>query len=212
MAEITKLQASPREVTGKKVRFLRRDGIIPANLFGKKEPSVAVQVDNHELEHLLATHQRSQVLSVVLEGREESALISHVQRHPTRRSLLHVDFHRIALDVVLQVPVRLEFIGEAPAVRMYEGMLLNNLSEVVVEGLPTAIPETIQVDVSALADLESAIYVRELQAPSGITIVSDPDELITKVMPPTVEAVRAEEAVEELGEVPPTSEEKKEED
>jgi len=194
VADLTSIQASPREVVGKKVSVLRRTGIVPGNVYGRNRDSQAVQLDNKQLEHLLATHARSQVVAVVVDGREETAMISGVQRHPTRQHLLHVDFHRISMDEPVQVALTVNVIGESPAVRTSEGVLLHNLTEVSVQGLPGNIPSAIDVDVSTLEEVDAAIHVRDLVVPEGIEILTDPEEMVVKIIHSTLEEEAEEDA------------------
>lgn len=205
MAKLVSIPASPREVVGKKVSVLRRSGIVPGNVYGRKRDSQAVQLDNKELEHLLATHARSQVIAVVVDGKEETAMISGVQRHPTRQHLLHVDFHRISMDEPVQVALTINIVGESPAVRSSAGILLNNLTEVLVQGLPGNIPSEIDVDISGLEDVDAAIQVSDLVVPDGIEILSDPEELVVKIIRSTLGAEAEEDAGTETAEAAPAA-------
>jgi large subunit ribosomal protein L25 len=198
VADLIEIKASRRSVLGKKVKALRREGQVPANVYGRKRDSVAVQLNNREIEHLLATHSRSQAIAVVVDGEQEPALISAVQRHPTRQHVLHVDFHRISMDQPVTVNVTLAFHGEAPAIRQHEAVIAHNLSEVTVHGLPGLIPSSIDVDASSLEELDSSIFVRDLKVDDGLEIMTDPDELVARAMRPTVEA--EEPAAEEEAE------------
>ncbi|MFN0071548.1 MAG: 50S ribosomal protein L25 [Chloroflexota bacterium] len=200
MADLVEIKASHRVALGKKVKALRRDGLVPANVYGRSRDSLSVQLNDREIEHLLATHSRSQVVSVVVDGQEEPALISAVQRHPTRQHVLHVDFQRVSLDQPVQVNVQLSFVGDSPAVRHHDAVIVHNLSEVIVEGLPGAIPSEIDVDVSALVDPDSAIYVRDLSVGRGLQIMSDPDELVAKAMHSTIQAETTEPSAEATAE------------
>jgi large subunit ribosomal protein L25 len=202
VADLVEIKASRRSVLGKKVKVLRREGQVPANVYGRKLDSLAVQLNNREIEHLLATHSRSQVVAVVVDGEHEPALISAVQRHPTRQHVLHVDFQRISMDQPVTVSVTLAFHGEAPAIRQHEAVIAHNLSEVSVHGLPGLIPSSIDVDVSSLEELDSSIFVRDLKVADGLQIVTDPDELVARAMRPTVQAEEPAVEAEAEGETP----------
>jgi len=190
VAELTGISAARRSALAKKVKALRRSGQVPANVYGRQRDSLAVQLNEREIEHLLATHSRSQAVAVIVEGQQEPALIAAVQRHPTRRHVLHVDFQRISLDQPVTVNVPLTFHGEAPVTRHEDAVIVHNISEVSVTGLPTAIPSDIQVDQAVLEDMDSSIFVRDLVVESGLEIMNDPDELVAR-------AVRAAVEVEE---------------
>jgi large subunit ribosomal protein L25 len=219
VADLAEIKAARRSVLGKKVNTLRRQGQVPANVYGRKRDSVAVQLNAREIEHLLATHSRSQVLTVILDGEQEPALISAVQRHPTRQHVLHVDFQRISLDQPVQVGVMLVFHGEAPAVKQHEAVISHNLTEVTVLGLPALIPSEIDVDISSLEDIDDSVFVRNLTVGNGLEIVTDPDELVARAMRPTVAVEEEPEAAEEgaeaaaaaTGEQPSAESESKEE-
>lgn len=199
------LKAEPRTVLGKKVRALRQQGVVPANVYGHAD-SVAVQLPVKESEHVLARAGKTQLISLELDGSDPTTvLVKDFQRHPIRGSLLHIDFYRVAMTQRMRVDVPLQFMGDAPAIKTHNASLLTAASTVSVESLPADFPETIEVDVSGLSELDSAVYVRDLQTPSGVTILADPDELLVKVLPPRVEVEVEEEAAAE-GEGEPTAE------
>ena len=187
MADRIELKAQPRSKLGKQVRVLRREGIVPANLYGHAE-STALQLPEKEMEYALARAGRTQLLQLALDGdTPTTVLIKDFQRHPTRKSLLHVDFYRVAMTERLRIDVPIRFVGEAPAVKQFDASVFQALSTVSAESLPGDLPEAIEVDLSVLEDLEAAIHVRDLLVPSGVTILTDPEELVVKLIPPTVE-------------------------
>jgi large subunit ribosomal protein L25 len=191
------LKAEPRTVLGKKVRALRQQGVVPANVYGHAD-SEAVQVPVKESEHVLARAGKTQLISLELDGSDATTvLVKDFQRHPIKGSLLHIDFYRVAMTERMRVDVPLQFVGEAPAVKTHNATLLTAASTVSVESLPADFPETIEVDVSGLSELDSAVYVRDLRTPSGVLILTDPDELLVKVLPPRVEVEVEEEAAAE---------------
>lgn len=202
MADI-ELTVQPRTVTGKKVRFLRRTGITPANIYGKGQPSLAVQVGTHELQQVVRTAGHTRVVQLRVEGepRQRPAILGLVQHDPVGQKLLHVDFHQVDLKQLLTAEIPIVFAGEAPAVKR-GSMLLPGISTLQVEALPGELPEEIQVDVSGLEEADQAVHVRELTVPAGVRVLSDPDALVVKVEPPrvAVEEEAAEEAAEEAEE------------
>ena len=192
------LRAEPRSVVGKKVRFLRRQGMVPGNIFGQSS-STAVQVPGKEVEQTIRRAGRNQLVSLVVDGGETTTvLIKDWQRHPYNTNLLHVDFFRVAMTETMQLAVPLVLVGEAPAVRLTGGNPFQTLATVNVECLPSDIPALIEVDISGLSANDDAIFVRELTAPSGVTIVTDGDEQIVKIMAPRV----AQAGTDEEGEAP----------
>ena len=196
------LRAEPRSVVGKKVRFLRRQGMVPANIFGQSS-STAVQVPVKEVEQTIRRAGRNQLVSLAVAGGETTTvLITNWQRHPYKTDLLHVDFFRVAMTETMQLAVPLVLVGEAPAVRLTGGNPFQTLATVNVECLPSDIPASIEVDISGLAANDDSIFVRDLVVPAGVTIVTDGDEQIVKIMAPRV----AQAGSGEDGEAPATAE------
>ncbi len=198
------LKVSPREVLGKKVKALRREGVIPANVYGHALESVAIQISKDDLVHLLHSAGRNEIVYLRLDGEEaRPTFLRQIQRNPVTDAILHVDFYQISLKEKVRMEVRLVLVGTAPAEQTHGGTLLHSLDRIAVEGLPTEIPSVIEVDVSGLDVIDAAIHVRELSVPDEITVLSDPDQVVAKVAPPQVEK-EPEEEVAELpeGEVP----------
>jgi large subunit ribosomal protein L25 len=183
------LSAEPRSVVGKKVRFLRRQGIVPANVYGHAA-STALQVPEREAERTIKQAGRTHLVALNVPGAEPTTvLVKNWQRHPFRGHLLHVDFYRIAMTEKLQVDIPLRLVGEAPAVRLTGGTVFQPISTVQIECLPGDLPNTIEVDISALVDLDSAVHVSDLAIPDAVTLLTDPSEVVARVLAATVEQV-----------------------
>jgi len=212
--EAIELQASPRTVLGKKVRHLRRQGMLPANLFGHNLASQALQVEERAFQRAFAQAGMNTLVSLKVEGAEpKMVLIRGLQRNPLKRDLLHVDFYQVAMMEKLTAQVPLVFVGEAPGVAA-GGILLHNIDEVEIECLPGDLVRHIDVDISGLKEIDDTIYVKNLQVSAAIRILRDPDELVVKILPPAkeeVEEVAAEVAPAEVEEVPKGKEAKEEE-
>jgi large subunit ribosomal protein L25 len=196
------VEAEPRSVLGKKVRFLRRSGRVPANIFGRGVQSAAIQVRTREIEHLLAHTPRSSLLSLQVDGAPESTvLIKGVTRKPTTGELYHIDFYRVSMTQRLRADIPIVLVGTSPAVDLHEATLLHAMNTLLVECLPGDLPPQIVVNVERLAEIDDAIYVRDLGLPSGVTAVAGDDDLVVKALAPTVEveevAPEAEEAAAE---------------
>lgn len=201
MVQSTKveLKVTPREVLGKKVKALRRGGITPANIYGNKIDSVAVQVPTVDLMHVLKTAGRNDIVYIRLDGEEPRPTFVHgVQRNPLNDAILHVDFLQIDLTKKIKIDVPLHLEGMPRAVDTYQGILVQSLDHVTVEALPIAVPSFIEVDVSGLEEIDSAIHVSDLSLPEGVEMVTDPEMLVAKVAPPAVEKTVEEEAEEAL--------------
>ena len=197
------ISVDARSVTGKHTRRLRASGIVPGVLFGKTAGSVAVQLDAKALDVLYRQAGRTSLVRIsVAGGRETSAVIKSLQRHPLTGRALHVDFFAPDLTLEMEVDVPVSFTGEAPAIESTGGFLLTSLDHLRVKALPADLPHEVVVDVSVLVDLESAIHVSDLSVPGNVTILSDPEEVVARVLPPRVEeepevvAVEGEEGEE----------------
>jgi large subunit ribosomal protein L25 len=181
------LSAEPRSVVGKKVRFLRRQGLVPGNVYGHAA-STAVQVAEREAELTIKRAGRTHLVTLNLNGGEPTTvLVKNWQRHPFRGNLLHVDFYRIAMTETLRVDLPLRIVGEAPGVRATGGSLFQPISTVQIECLPGDLPQAIEVDISVLVDLDAAVHVSDLTIPESVTLLTDPGEVVARLMPPTVE-------------------------
>jgi len=212
--EAIELQASPRTVLGKKVRHLRRQGMLPANLFGHNLASQALQVEEKAFQRVFAQAGMNTLVSLKVDAAEpRMVLIRGLQRNPLKRDLLHVDFYQVAMMEKLTAQVPLVFVGEAPGVAA-GGILLHNIDEVEIECLPGDLVRHIDVDISGLQEIDDTIYVKNLQVSAAIRILRDPDEVVVKILPPAkeeVEEVVAEVAPAEVEEVPKGKEAKEEE-
>jgi len=194
----SELQVSPREVVGKKVKRLHREGLIPANVYGRGLESVAIQVTQHDLAHVLRTAGRNEIIYLRLDGEEpRPTFVRQIQRNPITDAILHVDFYQISLKEKVRIEVPLSLVGTAPAEQSYGGTVLLSLDRITVEGLPTEIPSVIEVDVSGLEEIDAAINVGELNVPGEVSLLTDPEQVVAKVAPPHVEKEVEEEVVEE---------------
>jgi large subunit ribosomal protein L25 len=193
-------QAKSREVTGKQVRALRREGLLPAVIYGHHIGSIPISLDFHSASYVLPGISSSHVIQVVVDGKEQhAALVREKQRHPVTGSLLHVDFQAVSMTEKLHTMVAIELTGIAPAVRDFDGILVAVQEEVEVESLPGDLPERIKVDISILNEIGDAIHVRDLAVPPGVEILTEPDEIVVVVTAPTAAPVEeVEEAVEEI--------------
>src|ERR1700675_1731370 len=155
----TELKLVRREVIGKKVRALRRSGIIPANIYGHNVESMAVQVPSEELRLLMKRHGRNEIIYVQVDGQERPTFVRDVQRNPVTDQIVHVDFLQISLTETVRPEVPVRFSGVAPAVTTSGGIVTHALNRVLVEALPTAVPSVIEVDISDLTEIGQSIHV-----------------------------------------------------
>lgn len=201
------LLVAPRRILGKKVKALRRQGIIPANVYGNKVESQAVQVDTKTVSHALRQLGRNTILSLRVEGERapRPVMVRDIQRHSVTDELLHLDFYQISLTEKMHADVTVVLRGIPLAVSEQGGILVQSVETVSVEALPAEIPPQIEVDVSGLQELDATIRVRDLEVPPGVEILTDLDVMVARVAAPRVVeeevAVTEEEAAEERAEV-----------
>lgn len=175
------LNAEKREVFGKKLTGLRAEHKVPGNIYGRDFTSTAVTIDGKELLKTYHVAGETQVLHLILDKQDLPVLISQIQLDPTSDSILHVDFKKIDLTKKIEAHVPVLIVGEAPAVEQKIGDLINPVDTLTVQGLPDKIPTEIEVDVSALAEVDAAIKVSAIKAPTGVTLMDDPDTVIAKI-------------------------------
>jgi large subunit ribosomal protein L25 len=198
--ETINLKLSPREVTGKKVKRLRRDGVIPVHFYGRGTEALALQVEAAVLRRILPRVGTSVPLTVELDGKgdENICFVREVQRHPVTEDILHVDFLRVDVSqtITADVPIVLE--GVSPAVTDLGGTLLQILDAVQVEALPMRIPGSFTVDVSILDDFDKTIRVESLALSADATVLADPGQMIATVVRPRIEEEPVDEEEEDL--------------
>lgn len=198
-----KLTTDKRTIFGRKVKTLRREGILPANIYGKKVKSLAVQTD---LKSFLAAFKKTGETSVVelrVKGEKKSrpVLIDNVQFDPISDQPLHADFYQVDLKEKVTTEVPIELVGESPAAKEKIGILIQLLTEVEVEALPTELPDKLELDISGLKEVNDVVTVADLKAPKEVKVLTPKKELLAKI-----EALAKEEVV-----VPPEEEVPKEE-
>ena len=194
------LTLDAREAQGKANKRLRREGFVPGVVFGKGEGSTSVQLDAKAFEVLYRAAGRTSIVKLTLPGERaaKSAFIKSVQRNPISGQAIHVDFYVVNLTQEMESEIPLVFTGEPPAVEETGGTLLTSLNAIRVKALPADIPHQIDVNVSTLVNLDVAIHVRDLSLNrDAVTVLTDPDELVAKVVPPRVEEEPEVEAVAE---------------
>jgi large subunit ribosomal protein L25 len=188
MAKQVKLTAERRTAIGRSaVRKLKASGSVPAVMYGSRDKPEALQVSKREINALLS-HAAGENILVELEiaGKSRLALVQEVQHAPLGGAVLHVDFHAVSQDEVIEADIPLEPTGTANGVKNMGGLLEQNLRTLAIECLPRDLPDVIRVDVSAL-NIGDSIHVREIQLPSGVTTRIQPDLTAFSVLAPTVE-------------------------
>ena len=181
--EQIELEAAKRDVFGKKVRFLRRQGITPVHVFGHGIESLALQCDTANLQRILARSGQTRIINLKIDDEKSprTVMAREVQQDILKGSLLHVDFYQVKMTEVIEVDVPIILVGEAPALKDKENMLAQELNTLSIECLPANIPDSIEVDVSSLTEPDEAIRVRDIVPGEGITILNDPEVMLARI-------------------------------
>jgi large subunit ribosomal protein L25 len=195
------LAAEPRDIVGKKVATLRRDGRLPAVVFGHGLDSTSVSIDTHDFEQLRRHAGPNALVDLSIDGKKsQPVLIYGVQVHPVTRRPLHVDLFIVKMTEELTVDVPLVATGTSRAVVDEGGTLLHSLESVRIRALPDHLPQSIEYSIDGLVDFDAAVHVRDLPIPEDVTLVNDPDEVVAKVQAPRVEVEEAPVVEGEEGE------------
>ena len=196
--DVQTLNLDHRSITGKKVRQLRRQGVIPVHLYGAEIEPVNLQVDDRTLNRMLLQVGTNVPVSLEFEGQEMENIcfVREVQRNPVTEEVIHVDFLRVDVTKTISAEVPLSLVGTAPAVSQMAGTLLQNIQSLSIEALPMDMPAEIPVDVSVLVDFDASLLVGDVDVPGNVTVLNDPEDAIARVAPPRLEA-EFEEADEE---------------
>ena len=195
--EDLRLKATHRMVLGKKTRFLRRQRITPAHLYGHGVRSVALQCDTNELVNLVAHAGKTRLVNLEVDGEKpKSVFVREIQRDVITRELLHIDFYQVKRTEKIAVDVPIVLVGEAPALKFKGRMLVHGINSLSVECLPTNVPPQIDIDITQLEEVEQAIHVKDIVLDPEITVHADPEQMVVKIS-----KVMVKEEVEEVPEV-----------
>ncbi len=175
------LKVEKRKVLGKKVKKLRKEGVLPANIYGKDIKSLAVQVAQKDFASAYKEARETSLVDLHLNGDVRPVLIHNVQTDPLTNSPLHADFYQVNLKEKVKTMVPLSFVGTPAAVTNKVGILLEQLAEIEVEALPTDLPENIEVNAEGLESIDAQITVGDLKVPSGVTVLTDPSQVLAKI-------------------------------
>jgi large subunit ribosomal protein L25 len=183
------LVAHERQVTGKAVSKLRKEGRLPAVVYGHGVPSSNVTLDAHEFDLLRRKIGANELVDLTVgnDGKTDPVLIHDIQVHPVNRRPLHVDLFLVKMTEELIVDVPLQPTGSSKAVRDDGGTLLHAIEEVRIRALPDHLPRRIEYSIDSLVDFDATIHVRDLQIPPDVTLLTDPDDLVARVLPPRIE-------------------------
>ena len=214
--DVLKLNASKRDVFGKKTRFLRRQGITPAHLFGHSIKSQAHQCDAIELRKIISQAGNTRLVSLKIEGDKQAknVFVKEVQQDPLHKHILHVDLYQVRKGQKMAVVVPIVLIGEAPALKGKGRMLSHGITSLSIECLPEKVPPQIEVDISVLEEYDQSLFVKDIVLDPDITVHAEPEQLVVKISEAFVQAeevavseeegeeAAAEAAAAEAGEQP----------
>lgn len=198
MAEKIVINAEKRDLTGKKVKNLRRAGKLPAVIYGYGVDNIPIMVDHRASSRILADAESSSLITVSLDGEEHPTLVREKQWDYIKRSLLHVDFQAVSMTETIAAQVRVELVGTAPAVEEYGAILISGLNEVEIEALPADLPESLEVDISGLEKIGDTVLIRDLDLSDKLTILNDPNSMLAVTSTIEEEIVEEVEVTEEL--------------
>jgi len=209
--EQIKLEATTREIVGKKVRFLRRKGVTPVHLFGHNVESMALQCDTAQLQHVLGQAGQTRLIGLMVDRAEKprNVLVREVQRDSLTGKLLHADFYQVRLAEKVKIEVPIALVGEAPALKSKENILVQDLNRLAIECFPDRIPSSVEIDLGSLTEREQAIRVKDIHLGEGITVLDDPERLVVKIGAPRAERVEEEVAPLPKEELPEEESEEK---
>ena len=195
------LAAEAREVTGKAVKRLRAEGRLPAVVYGHGVESASLTLDTREFDQLRRHLGQNALVDLKVDGKKGNPVLIHdVQVHPVNRRPLHVDLFLVRMTEELTVDVPLVTTGSSEAVNGLGGTLIHPTETIRVRALPDHLPQSVEYSIDSLVDFDSTIHVRHLVIPEDVTLLTDPEEVIAKVLPPRIEIEEVPVAAEEAEE------------
>lgn len=185
----TKLQVTLREKAGADLEKQRKNGMIPAVLYGNKVQPSLFWVNYLDFERLYRTAGESTIVDVEVAGKKDvNVLIHDVARDPQSNRFIHIDFYQVKMDEEIDADIPLEYIGESEAVKAHGGILIKALDEVSIKCLPKNLPHSIQVDIAALKTFDDQIKIKDLPLPVGVAIDEDTETVVAIVDRPRTDA------------------------
>ena len=193
------LEAKKREVIGKKVKSLRREGLLPAVIYGSGFEPQPITLDTKSVVQTLKIIGANTLVTIKIGKKEYLSLVRDIQREVIMRDLLHIDFQAVSLEESISTTVPIVIIGEAPAVKAFDAVLSSALDELQIEAKAKDLPDSIIADVSSLEEIGDNIQVKDLVIPGDVIVLDDPDELVVVASAPTL--MEEEPEVEEGAEL-----------
>ena len=175
------LSLEPRTVTGKNVKRLRREGLVPASICGKGIQSETFQLDAKTFDAVYRRVGRSALIDLQLPSGTQSAFVRQVQRHPVSQQYLHVDFRIVDLRIEMTADVPIVAVGENPLIERGDGILMLGHSTVHVKGLPADLPQQVEIDISRIKDFTTSLHVRDLELGDKVQVLSPEDDMVATI-------------------------------
>jgi large subunit ribosomal protein L25 len=186
------LAATRRTETGKAAARLRKAGRIPAVVFGHGLDSISVTIDGLEFEHLRRVVHSNSIVELKIDGKDKHKVMIHgIQVDPRTRHLLHIDLFELKSGEEVTVDIPLHYTGESYAVDRLGGSLLHTVDRLKVRALPEKLPEKLEFSIEVLKDFDAAVHARDIVLPGDVALVSDPDEVVARVVAPRAAEVVA---------------------
>jgi large subunit ribosomal protein L25 len=180
------LKADKREILGRKVKKLRKEGKTPGSIYGNKFKSESISFDTKEFKSVFKEAGETNLVEISLGKDKYTVLIHETQKHPVTDDILHVDFFKVNLSEKIKANVPVDVVGESPAEKQGLGAVVKHIDEIEVECLPADIPDVFEVDVTSLSEVDQMIQVKDIKADKNkVVIVNDPDEIVVKIEPLT---------------------------
>ncbi len=204
------LKAEKREILGGKVNALRKQGLIPAELYGHGSKNEHLTVNEKEFMKLFKDAGESTVISLVIGGKKTPVLIYDVISDSISDKVEHIDFYIVNMDEEIETAVPFEFIGESMAVKAQGGVLVKSMHEIEVSALPAHLPHAIEIDLGVLENIHDSIHVKDIKVKGGVKLLAEPDAVIATVMEQETEEETTSSA--SVADVKVAGEEKKKEE
>jgi large subunit ribosomal protein L25 len=180
------LDAEKREIIGKKVKALRREGKLPAVIYGQEIEPMAITLDTKQVHQVLKVVGANTLISIKVGKEEFLTLVRDIQREVIMRDLLHMDFQAVSLEETITTVLPVVMVGESPAVTELEALLIVGMDELQIEAKAKDLPDTISVDVSGLVEIGDNILVKDLVISGDVKILDDPDGIVIVATAPTL--------------------------
>jgi len=200
--ENIELETTRREMLGKEVRFLRRQGIMPIHLFGHGVESLALQCDATSLQQTLSRAGQTRLINIKIHGEKKPrpVVVRGVHREPVRGGLLHVDFFQVSMKERVKIDVPLILVGEAPILKSREHMIVQELNTLAVECLPASIPGSLELDVSSLSEPDQVLRVKDIEVNEDVAVQDDAELVVVRVILRPIAKVEEPVIAEEVAE------------